>query len=209
MKNSAEDRANGMMYFFSSSYRPGGHDLQQRQGKIIEQLLGEAVTGEKADQDGQETTHEALAQLPEVLQQGHGPFFFRLFFLPGRRIDGGRRLTASGGRGQCFLVRPSRRRALGDFGQPRRSVGIGGGRRFRIPGNGFLNRRNRFDGVFFNHGRGFNGGFVRLLRTGDARSVYRPGLVLGLHNRGIQQDFLFLRRAGGRDGGLVFAFCHA
>ena len=30
----------------------------------------------------------------EVLQQGHGPFFFRLFFLPGRRIDGGRRLTA-------------------------------------------------------------------------------------------------------------------
>ena len=142
-----------------------------------------------------------------MLQQGHGPFFFRPLFPSGGRIDGGRRLTAGGGRGQRPLLRPSRRRTFGESGQPRRNVGISGGRRFRVPGNGILNRENRPDG-FFGRGGGC-GGPARLLRTGDARSVYRPGPVLGLHNRGIQQDFLFLRRTGGRGGGLVFAFCHA
>lgn len=88
----------------------------------------------------------------------------------GRR---GPRLTASG-RGQCFLLRPSRRRPRG-LGSPAEASASAEAAAFRIPGNGFLNGEPVRRRHFFDHGSGFNGGFVRLLRTGDARSVYRPG----------------------------------
>ena len=114
---------------------------------------------------------------PEVLQQqGHRPFFFRLFFPRKGGSTGARGSPPTAGAGNassCGQADDARPR--GFRASPKRR------HRRRPPLSRFplwpSTGRNRFDGGFFDHGSGFNGGFVRLR---DAQASTTPGSSSGL-----------------------------